>query len=120
MKGTRVSSDEQARQVLQVQSAWMHAQAAHDYDALDTMAADEFTVVQPDGTVCAREHALGDYLRMLHPVPRLDELDVRLYGAVAVIFCRIQHETQARPHRLITVLVHRQRRWQLVTEILSC
>lgn len=119
MKSVRSTSNELARQVLEVQSAWLRAQAAHDYSALDTMAADEFTAVQADGSIRARERALGDYLCSPSPVPALDELDVRLYGTVAVIFCRLQHAAQPRPRRVVNVLVHRNHRWQLVTEVIT-
>jgi hypothetical protein len=119
MKAARVSSDEQARQVLEVQSTWLHARASRDYGTLDAIAADEFTAVHADGSISAREHALGGYAHAFNPVPQLDELDVRFYGSVAVIFCRAQHPAMPRPHRLINVLVHRSRRWQLVTEIVS-
>lgn len=119
MKSSRSTSDERARQVLEVQTAWLHAQAAHDYGALDSLAAEEFTAVQSDGSIRGRERALGDYLLASMATPHLDELDVRLYGAVAVVLCRVRHATLARPHRLVNVFVHRSQRWQLVTEVVT-
>ena len=119
MKSVRSTSDERARQVLEVQSAWLQAQATHDYGALDAMAAEEFTAVQSDGTICGRDRALGDYLLSSSSPPQLDELDVRLYGTVAVVFCRVRHAAVARSHRHVNVFVHRSQRWQLVTEVVK-
>ena len=122
MKSMRLSADEQARQVLEVQAAWVRAQAAQDYSALDGIAADEFTAVRPDGSVSPREHALATYVRSSDAPPqtlRMEEVDVRLYGKVAVVLSRLQITPQPRARRIVDVLVLRDRRWQLVTEVVT-
>ncbi len=117
MGSVRFSSDERARQVLEVQAAWLRARASHDYRALDGIAADEFTAVQSDGRVSPRERALTEYLTTIDADLHVDDLDVRLYGNVAVVLGRASHPALTRPQRIVDVLVRRNQRWQLVTEV---
>jgi hypothetical protein len=118
MSSVRFSSDERARQVLEVQAAWLRARASHDYGALDGIAADEFTAVQSDGRISPRERALTEYVTTVDADDlRVDDLDVRLYGNVAVVLGRASHPALTRPQRIVDVLVRRNQRWQLVTEV---
>jgi len=122
MRPVRSSANDQAHQVLEVQSAWVRAQSLRDFKTMDVIAADEFTAVRPDGSMVQRDHALQSYVRTASQNEQIavEGLDVRLYGNVAVVIGRLL----AYPHgkrapqamRFMDVLVMRDKRWQMVAE----
>lgn len=125
MRSVRSSANDLARQVLDVQSAWVRAQTSRDFKTMDVIAADEFTAVRPDGAVVQRDHALQTYVRAAaqHQHMAVEGLDVRLYGDVALVIGRllayVSGDGMPRAMRFMDVLVLRDKRWQMVAEELT-
>ncbi len=121
MRLARVSASDIASEVIEAESAWVSAVNACDHAALERLAADEFTQILQDGTVLQRDTALQRLCEpSAHGELRVDMLDVRLHGKVAIVMGRANYDGRGfrgpSYTRFAVALVLRDAVWQRVIE----
>jgi ketosteroid isomerase-like protein len=112
------------REVLAAERAWSEAHRQLDLVAIAHMMADDYVIVRPDGRVEGKTAALADYTQQQRSwdYAESDQLEVRVYGATAVVIGRWQARginNGARfdyAARFISLYLQRNGRWQVVTD----
>ena len=109
---------DQQQQLVQIEQKWLNAETGNDPDTLQTILADDFIHVLPDGFITKKEHI--DFRRShpsRHDDKRFENLKVRIFGSTAVVTGIVAanpgdgsiHETA-----FTDVFVYRDGRWQAV------
>ena len=88
-------SDEQ--QILKLEDDWVRALETRDRQLLDRIVAQDFTFIEPDGTVKARAEYVADRSSDLADIEsfEIDEVKARVYGTSALV-SGVAHITERR------------------------
>lgn len=120
-------SDAARRELLEAVEAWDRAMVTNDADAIGPFMADEWTIVGPDGTLGGKDRflALVRSGELTHDIMESHDMDVRLYGGVAVVVGRgisggaYRGERFHLIERVSSVFAREDGRWRCVLTHLS-
>jgi ketosteroid isomerase-like protein len=95
VEATEPSPDE--RQLLKLEDDWIRALKTHDRKLLDRIVAKDFTFIEPDGTVRAREEYLADRSGDNADIESFTSsaIEVRVFGVSALV-TGVAHITERR------------------------
>ena len=101
-------------------SKFLDAQAHYDVPALRALTADQFVEISPLGEVDPRDKMIGFYAKDAPPgvpVPVIDERQVRVFGASAIVTVRITININGQARSLrSTFVTHKDgTQWKLVS-----
>lgn len=111
------------QEVIQTEREWVEAHRQLDLVNLERLMADDYTSIQPDGTVIGKEEDLASYRSLTRrwEFADSDQYHVRLYGDTAILIGRWRAKgVNAGQHfdysaRFTSVYVKREGHWQMVT-----
>jgi ketosteroid isomerase-like protein len=112
------------QEVLNAEAAWAEAYRNLDLDCIDQLMADDYTIIQPGGTVLGKAETMASLRsdQRHWELAASDEHNVRIYGDTAVVIGRWRgrgvNHGQAFDYaaRYLCVWVKRDGRWQMVAD----
>jgi ketosteroid isomerase-like protein len=115
------TADSAAQQVIAFEKAYLDAQLKKDRPRLERMLADDFLYTHSNGSVFNKAQELAETVSsgMTWRGARFEDLNVRLFGDVAVVTGRQIFEGTAKgyatgPRRMTDIFARRNGQWQFV------
>jgi ketosteroid isomerase-like protein len=116
--------DKAVQEVMQAEREWVEAHRRLDLSALDRLMGDDYTIIQPDGSVVGKQEALASYQAGKRGWDFIDSDDyqVRVYGDTAIVIGRWAakgiNNGQIFDYsaRFTSIYVKREGRWQMVAD----